>query len=233
MGFEKSDHFLRDIALVEAVARRRDPGGTAFGLMGALGLDHAGEGVGKSGEFDGIAGAIRRAVWLDPIALVVGPLRDEFGIPSDRRHGARAQRKSLAGIFDRARRDLFEAHRAPFFEHRQRRVQRAWNDGGIESGAGKGFAAGIVGIDRGALRRPALPDHGRNLMLAARIDQHQPFPAEAVKVLLDHAADQQRRDPGIERIAAAEQDFKRRRRGQRMAGRDAAIAAHHGRPLGR
>ena len=89
-----------------------------------------------------------------------------------------------------------------------------------------------IPVDGGALGRPALSDHRDDLAGAARIDQHQRLAAEAVEILLDHAADQQRRDAGIERIAAARQDFECRRRGQRMARRYAGIASRDQRPFG-
>ena len=70
------------------------------------------------------------------------------------------------------------------------------------------------------------------LPVAARIDEHQGFAAEAVEVLFDHAADEQRRNAGIEGVAAPRQHFEGGRGRERMAGRDAGIAAHHRRPLG-
>jgi hypothetical protein len=82
------------------------------------------------------------------------------------------------------------------------------------------------------LGRPPLPHNGSHLAGAARIDEDERFAAEAVEILLHHAADEQRRDAGIEGVAAPRQNLERGRGGQRMAGRYAAIAAHDGRPLG-
>ena len=66
----------------------------------------------------------------------------------------------------------------------------------------------------------------------SRIDEHQGFAAQAVEILLDHPTDQQRRDAGVERIAAAGKYLERCRRGQRMARRHTAIAPHDGWTLG-
>ncbi len=229
---EEADHFLRDVALVEAVARRHDAGAAALALVGALGFDHPGQRARERRELDGFAGLVHGAVRLEPVALVVRPLLDEFRVPPDRRRGARPQRKALLGVFDRPRRDRLEAHGAPLIQHRERRMQRARNHRGIEALAVEGLAPRRVPVDGGALGRPALSDHRDDLAGAARIDQHQSFAAQAVEILLDHAADQQRRDAGIERIAAARENLERRRRGQRVACRYAAIAPHDRRPFG-
>ena len=77
-----------------------------------------------------------------------------------------------------------------------------------------------------------MPDDRDDLAGAARIDEDEPFAAEAVEILLDDAADQQRRDAGIERIAAARENFKSGRGRQRMTGGDAAIASRDGRAFG-
>ena len=47
------------------------------------------------------------------------------------------------------------------------------------------------------------------LRLALRIDEHQPFAAEAVQILFDHAADEHRGDAGVERVAALQQHLER------------------------
>ena len=111
-------------------------------------------------------------------------------------------------------------------------MQRARDDRRIEPLAVKRLRVLRIPVDGGMLRRPALSHHRHHLAGGARIDQHQRLAAEAVEILLDHAADQQRRDTGIESIAAACQDFECRRRGQRMARRYAGIASRDQRPFG-
>ncbi len=64
MCFEKADHFAGDVALVEAVARRHDAGAAALALMGAFGLDHAGERARQRREPDGFPGPVHGAVRL-------------------------------------------------------------------------------------------------------------------------------------------------------------------------
>ena len=81
-----------------------------------------------------------------------------------------------------------------------------------------------------ALRRPALADDRHDLAFLLRVDQHQRFAAEAVEVLLEHAAGEQRGHAGIERVPALQQDAKRRCGRERMTGRHAAGRPHHGRP---
>ena len=133
----------------------------------------------------------------------------------------------MLGVVDRPRRDLLEAHRAPLLEHGQRGVQRARNDGGIEPLALQRLVARQVPIDVDRLRRPALADDRGDLVFFLRIDEHERLAAEAVEILLEHAADEQRRDAGIERVAALQQDAERRRRGQRMTGGYATGRSHH------
>jgi len=108
----------------------------------------------------------------------------------------------------------------------------ARDDGRIEALAIQRLVARRVPVDGRARRRPALPHHRGHLAVMAWIDEHEGFAAQAVEVLLDNAADEQRRDAGIERIAAAREDLERRGRRQRMAGRNAGIASHDGRTLG-
>ena len=73
MSPEEGHHLGRDVALVEAVARSHDAGTAALRLVGALGLDHAGERAGQRREADGVAGPVARSVGFAPVALVVRP----------------------------------------------------------------------------------------------------------------------------------------------------------------
>ena len=131
-------------------------------------------------------------------------------------------------VLDRGRRHLFEAHRAPAFEHGQRRVQRAWHDRRIESCTIEVLLARQIPIDIHRLRGPTLTDDRSDLVLLARIDQHQAFTAEAVQVLLEHAAGKHRRHSGIERIAALQQNPEPCGGRQGMPRRDPARRPHHG-----
>ena len=65
---------------------------------------------------------------------------------------------------------------------------------------------------------------------AARIDERVTFAAEAVEILFEDAADQHRRDAGIEGVAALREDLERGGSGQRMARGDGGGAADHRRP---
>src|ERR1700738_496741 len=78
---EKSDHLLRDIALVEAVARRHDSGAAALGSVPAFGFHHAIERARERGKPDSFAGLVHGAVRLEPIAPVFRPILDKFSVP--------------------------------------------------------------------------------------------------------------------------------------------------------
>ena len=65
-----------------------------------------------------------------------------------------------------------------------------------------------------------------------RIDEDQPFAAEAVEILFHHAADEHRGDAGIEGVAALQQHLERRSARQRMAGGDGAVRPGNGRAIG-
>jgi len=80
--------------------------------------------------------------------------------------------------------------------------------------------------------RPTLADDRNDFAAALRIHEHQRFAAQAVEVLFDDAADQQRRDPGIESVAAAHEDLEGRRGRQRMARGNSGVGPHHQRALG-
>ncbi len=230
MLLQEGHHLPGDVALVEAVARGHDPGGAALALGGAFGLDHAREGAGQMGHGDGVAGLVRRAIGLVPEALVARPLREELALALDAVGGALAQREAVARVFDGPCRHRLEAHRAPRLEHGQGRMQRPRNHGGIEPGALERLAARQVPVHVHGLGRPALADNRRDFLLAHRIDEHQGFAAEAVEVLLDHAADEERGHARVERVAALVEDFERRGGDERMPRRHAAVRPGHERP---
>ncbi len=107
------------------------------------------------------------------------------------------------------------------------------NHGGVEPASFECLVARDVPVYVNGARRPSLADHRGDLAFGFRIHQHQRFAAQAVEILLDDAAHQQRGHAGIECIAALEQDAKRHRSGERVSGRDATRGAHHGRAQGR
>src|SRR5206468_657228 len=82
---------------------------------------------------------------------------------------ARPEREAVARILDGSSGHLLEAHRAPFFEHGQRGVNRSRNHGGIETFAIEVLMAGSIPIDSRAFGRPTLPDNGRYFTFAAWI----------------------------------------------------------------
>ena len=156
-----------------------------------------------------------------------GQASKNFSCALDRLRGAVAHREAVLRVADARRGDLLETHRAPLLEHRQRRMQRARNHGRIEPGALERLVARHVPIDIDRLRRPALADDRRDLVFFLWINQDERLAAEAVQILLEHAAGDQRRHAGVERVAAFQQDAERRRGGERMTGGHAAGRSHH------
>ena len=108
----------------------------------------------------------------------------------------------------------------------------ARDDRRIEADAVQVLAAAGVPLDRRGLGGPALPDDRSDLALALRIHEDEAFAAEAVEILLHHAADQHRGDAGVEGVAAFQEHFERRGARQRMAGRDGAVRPGDGRAIG-
>ncbi len=229
---EEGDHLLRDVALVEAIARRPDARGPTLARGGALGLDHPRQRPRQGGQLDRLAGLVHRPVGLQPVTLVVGPVLEELQVALDRLRGSRAQREALLGVFDRPAGDLLEAHGAPALEHGQSGIERAGDHRRVETFAREALSPGGVPVDGGAARRPALADNRDHLAAGAGIDEDQRFPPEAVEILFDDAADQERCHPGIESTAAPREDLERSGRGQGMARGHAGVPAHHRWPLG-
>ena len=181
----------------------------------------------QRGQLDRFAGLVLGAVRLQPELLVVGPAFEKFQLPLDRLRGAVAHRESVFRIGDSGRGDLFETHRAPLLEHGERRVQGARHDGGIESRAVERFLARQVPVDVNRFRRPTLADDRRHLVFLLGIDQNERFPAEAVEILLEDAAGDERRDAGVKRVAAFQQDAEGGSGRQRMTGGHATGRSHH------
>ena len=159
--------------------------------------------------------------------LLAGQLFEELELPLNRLRGAVAHREAVLGVGNARRRDLRESHRAPLLEHGQRRMQRAGHHGGIETGAVQRLVARQVPVDIDRLRRPALADDRGDLVFFLGIDEHERLAAEAVEVLLEHAAGDQRRHAGIKGVAALQQDAERGRGGERVTGGHATGRSHH------
>ena len=106
-------------------------------------------------------------------------------------------------------------------------MQRARHHGGIEARAVERLLARQVPVDVDRLRRPALADNRRHLVFFLRIDEHERLAAEAVEVLLEHAAGDERRDAGVKRVAALQQDAEGGRGRERMTGGHATGRSHH------
>ena len=224
---QERDHLARDVPLVETVARRDHAGPSSSGFRGALGADHPGQRVRQRRQPDGFAGLVVRPVGLQPDRLVAGPSLEELALTLDGIRGPRPQRKALRRVCDGRSGHLLEAHRPPLFEHRQGRVHGARDDGGVQPFAAQRLLARQIPVDVDRPRRPALADDRRHFLFLSRVDQHERFPAEAVEILLHDAAGEQRRNAGIEGVAAFEEDAECRGRRQRMACRDAGRWAHH------
>ena len=184
-------------------------------------------------QLDGFARLVLCAVRLQPVLLVVRPAFKEFQLPLDRLRGAVAHWEAVFGVGNARRGDLFETHRAPFFEHGQRGVQRARHDRGIEAGAIERFLAGRVPVDVDRFRRPALSDNRGDLVFLLGVDEHERFAAEAIEVLLEDTAGHERCDAGVKRVAAFQQDAEGGSGRERMTGGHATGRSHHRGPQGR
>ena len=206
------------------------PGVPSFPASAAFGVDHALQRARERRQLDRLAGLVGRAVRLQPVLLVVGPGLEEVELLLDAARRAEANREAVLGILNRARRHLGKAHRPPVLEHGQRGVKRAWDHRRVEPGAVQRLAARDVPVDVNRFRRPPLADDRRDLALFLRIDEDERFAAKAIEILLEHAANDERRDAGVKGVAALEEDLERCRGRQRMPGRDAGRRAHHRRP---
>ncbi len=193
----------------------------------ALRLDHALQRARERRQLDGFARLILRPVRLQPVGLVGRPVLHELQLRADGARGAVAHREAVLGIGNARRRDLRERHRAPLLEHGQRRMQRAGNHGGIETGAVQVLVARQVPVDIDGLRRPALADDRGDLVFLLWIHEHERLAAEAVEVLLEHAAGDERRHAGIKGVAALQENAERGRGGERVTGGHATGRSHH------
>jgi hypothetical protein len=223
MFFQERDHFLSDVAFVEAITCGGDPCRPPLLPCSAFRRDHQRKGAGELWQFDHIAGVVSRAISLDPGALVVRPGIDELAVVSDGNRGSRPQRKSALCVLNRAHRYLFEGHRSPSFEHGEGGVKHARYDGGIQPDPIQVLTAACVPFDCGAPRRPTLPDNRRHLVLALRIHEDETLAAQAVEILFHNAADEHRRHAGIEGVPAFQEDLERCSARQRVTGGDSAI----------
>ena len=106
-------------------------------------------------------------------------------------------------------------------------MQRAGHDGGIEARAVERLVARQIPVDVDRLRRPALADDRGDLAFFLRIHENERFAAEAVEILLEHAAGEKRRDAGVKRVAAFQQDAEGGSGRKRMTGGHAAGRSHH------
>lgn len=114
------------------------------------------------------------------------------------------------------------------------------NDGRMQTLTAIGYLAFIVLLALGAWRLwtrrstpgrcPPLADDRRDLAFVLWVDEHERLAAEAVEILLEHAADEQRSKTGIERVAASEQHAERSGGCEWMSGGYPARRAHNGGP---
>src|SRR5262249_8457221 len=144
-----------------------------------------------------------------------------------------AQRKTFFGVFDSGAGDFLEAHGAPLFQDRQRGVNRARNNGRIESSAVQRFVARFVPVDAHGARRPALTHDGGDLSVLLWIDENQRLASKTVKILFEDATGKQRCGARIKRVPTFEQNLKGGGGRQWMTRGDAGSRAHHGRTKGR
>ena len=194
-----------------------------------FGLDHLVQGIGQRGQADNLSRGEHGAIRPSPVGAIGGPPIDEVHFPVDRADRARSKREAHFRILDGAGGHFLETHGAPALEHGQCTVQRTGHDRRVESVAVEVPASLAIPVDSGVARCPALTDDRRDFSLAVRIHEDQRFAAQAVEVLFDDAARQQRGDAGIERVAAVLENLDRGGCGQGVAGGHAAVAAHHGR----
>ena len=106
----------------------------------------------------------------------------------------------------------------------------AGNHRGVEAVPGKRLIAREVPIDIHGVGGPALAHDGSNFSFLAGVDQHQSFAAEAVEILFQNAACQQRGHTRIEGIATLQQNAEGDGGCERMAGGHAAGGPHYGGP---
>src|ERR1051326_1236667 len=189
MLLEESYHLARDVPLIETVPCRHDTGSPALRRCSAFGFDHERERMRERREFDGVSRLVPRAVRLQPITLIVGPVLEKFKIALNGGHGSRSQREPVAGVFDGPCRYLFETHRAPAFQDSQCGVNRSWDNCGIETCAIKRLVPRRVVVNCGAFRGPTLSHDRHDFTRAFGINKHEAFAAEAVKVLLNDTPD--------------------------------------------
>ena len=109
-------------------------------------------------------------------------------------------------------------------------MQRAWYDGRVEACALEILLARQVPVHVNGFRGPALADDGGDLVVFLGIDEDERLAAEAVEILFEHAACDQRRDAGVERVAAFQENGERGGRGEGMTGGHATGRAHDRRP---
>ena len=89
------------------------------------------------------------------------------------------------------------------------------------------FLRETIPVDVDRFRRPALADDRRDLVFFFRIDEDERLAAEAVEILLEHAAGDERCHAGVKRVAALQQDAERGGGRQWMTGGHATGRSHH------
>ena len=220
-----------DVAAVERVARRLQPGDPAAARRGPLLVGEELQGRREVGLHEFLARLRRPAVrQVDfdrrrKAADRVRVVADEIG-------HVRIDRKTLAGDADRRRRDLGEGHRAVFFERGNPRVGRRRHHRALDSD--RDLAAVVLLKIFGArLFRPAAEAADRHRLAAlGEPDEDRGHPADADMDALEDAGRDPGRDPGIDRVAAGLEHLQTGLRRHVMPGRDRMGDAHHAGAIG-
>ena len=118
------------------------------------------------------------------------------------------QRIAVLSIADRRRQHIGNAHGAVVAQQRHPGVERAWDAGGEQSGAGHKVEAQFVAVilDGGAGGRRPLPADHFGLAAPDIVQDHGHITARTIKMRLDHLQGERGRDRGVEGVAALFQD---------------------------
>ena len=224
----EADDLACDVAAIERIVRRAQPG-LAVGTGGAVLIGHVLQRARQIGLHE-LLPRLRHAP--------VGQKDRGVGLPApvfvlvrgDRDGEQRIHREALAGIADRIRRDIGEAHRAVAPQRGDPGIGRGGDDGAQHAVGDLAAVLAHEDVGRQCLRPPA--ETGDALHLTVRQPDHDRCDAGDVhQIRLQHAERDAGRAAGIDRIAAGLQDGERGRCGEVVAGGNRVTRAVDGRAM--
>ena len=223
-GLHKGDDLLGDVAAIEGVARRFEPGIAAVPVAAARGsrlflvghvLQRGGE-IGLAEHLPGLERAAVRQQYRRRRRPTPQPLLLLFEAGGHQR----VHRKTVAREPGRGGGDLAKAHRAVAPQCGDPGIGRGRDDGAQH--AERDLAAMLAhkkfGVER--LWPSAEPGDGDDFALFGVIDHDRRDAGKIDQVDLQDAERDAGGDPGIDRVAARLQDVETGRRGEVMASRD-------------